>query len=204
MFRAAVLDFYLPIGFGAELFLFLTADDHACFLSASNIGLWSKTVKAIEPGKGRIPATRSGHTAWWSHPPWSDAPAVAWSLPLSPRPPWNHNTRGKTETHLKNYSSATERLISVTSCWSLITSYVELKLKHRQSACWLVVSTKVSPESWICYNPVSKNVGALCKMYRKTFANHLKSVFNWKYLKGKRSNIETNIFLSSWKLNGRV
>lgn len=110
VFRAAaVLDFYLLIGFGAELFLFLTAEDHTCFLSASNIGsLWSKTVKAIEPGKGRIPATRSGHTAWWSHPPWSDAPAVAWSLPLSPRPPWNHNTRGKTETHLKNYSSATE------------------------------------------------------------------------------------------------
>lgn len=97
VFRAAaVLDFYLLIGFGAELFLFLTAEDHTCFLSASNIGsLWSKTVKAIEPGKGRIPATRSGHTAWWSHPPWSDAPAVAWSLPLSPRPPWNHNTRGK-------------------------------------------------------------------------------------------------------------
>lgn len=177
---AAVFDFYPPIVFGTELFLFLTAGDHTCFLSASNIGtLWSKTVKPIEPGKGRIPATRSGHTAWWSHPPWSDALAVAWSLPLSPRPPWNHNTRGKTETHVKNYSSATEseRLISVPSCWSLITSYGGTEVEaSSKSACWLVISTKVGPESWMCYNPISKNVGALCKMYRKTQRSHLQTI----------------------------
>lgn len=53
-----------------------------------DILLWKFKVK---PGRGRNPATQSGHTVGWSRPLWSVAPDEVWSLPLLTLPLWHYH-----------------------------------------------------------------------------------------------------------------
>ncbi len=64
-----------------------------------------KGVLMIKPGRGRNPATPSGHTVEWCRPLWSDALAAVWSLPQSTPQPWHHHTHTHMHTHTHTHTN---------------------------------------------------------------------------------------------------